>query len=462
MSHLTPELVERAARDEAVEPTHLGTCAACRDAVAAAKGRQRLLGGLRPYTLSDMAFRRVEAKLNEQLEHGVPAEPFRWRWLLWSAPVAAVVAVLLVVATSPGRPTVESPVVVLPRGPALVVAKAPWQPLTVLLASGDAQQRPGHEAWRPVVAGAVLEQNVAVSGSRVVLGAKGWVFEASGSVALGGPATLALGAGSLRVRSEQAPVVVVAGGLRLSTDQSAFFVSRAASEVVVDVFSGTVEVGDAVERVSVVGPRRLRWVDGHAPTTEALPDRAFDATPPVPTLPAVPFDLSELLAGTTLDIDGQRVGTAPFTLVWSPGRHRVRVTPVGQLPRESFVDLVGGQPNVLHVPSVAPNPGARSPGDDVEVDPAALARVLDDVKRQTPKLRACYEKWLKANPTASGEVALSLQVNAEGHVQHASVHGADISKESAACLVTTARSLVLSPLGSAQELEVPLVLTPGR
>jgi hypothetical protein len=37
-----------------------------------------------------------------------------------------------------------------------------------------------------------------------------------------------------------------------------------------------------------------------------------------------------------------------------------------------------------------------------------------------------------------------------------------MSPESAACLKTTAKALVLSPLGSEQELEVPLVLTPGK
>ena len=84
------------------------------------------------------------------------------------------------------------------------------------------------------------------------------------------------------------------------------------------------------------------------------------------------------------------------------------------------------------------------------------------MRRQTPKLRSCYEKWLKANPNASGQVDLVLVVNAKGVVKRADVKGQPISAESATCLKTIAKSLVLSPLGSEQELEVPLVLTTGK
>jgi len=454
MNHLTPERIEALAAASKAD-AHLASCSRCAEAVTSARGRQQLLKGMTPHTLGDMAFRRVEARLNEALEQGLPAEPFRWGWLLWSAPVALALALALgavLVLSSPGQP--EPPAQARP--PTLVAAKSPWQSMLVAMASGDAQMRPGHEAWAPLTAGAVLDQNVAVAGSRVLLTAAGWALEASGSVALGGPATIALGAGTLSARADHAPIVVVAGGVRISAEESAFFISRSAAEVVVDVFQGQVDVGSSVERLKVTGPARVRWSEGSALRTEALV-----GSPPqlsVPAEPWVRFDVSELARGTVLDIDGQRVGITPLSLLLAAGRHRVQVTPKGQPTRESWVDLIGRQTAVFRMPSSVAM--APKPEDSPEVDPAALARVLEDLKRQTPKLRACYEKWLKANPMASGEVDLVLQVSATGQVTRASVKGTPISRESADCLTLTARSLVLSPLGSMQELEVPLVLTP--
>ena len=54
--------------------------------------------------------------------------------------------------------------------------------------------------------------------------------------------------------------------------------------------------------------------------------------------------------------------------------------------------------------------------------PCALAQVMEDLRRQTPKLRSCYEKWLKANPNASGQGDLVLVVNAKGVVKRADVN----------------------------------------
>jgi hypothetical protein len=88
---------------------------------------------------------------------------------------------------------------------------------------------------------------------------------------------------------------------------------------------------------------------------------------------------------------------------------------------------------------------------------------MSELRSQTPKLAACYEKWLKSNPTAQGEVTLELTVSAKGKVKRANVGASSISPASAECLVRTAKSLVLSPLGAEATLEVPLVLrSPGR
>jgi hypothetical protein len=140
------------------------------------------------------------------------------------------------------------------------------------------------------------------------------------------------------------------------------------------------------------------------------------------------------------------------------GLHQLNLSPPGQPPQERFIDLVGGAPFLVALQALELDRDVEAP----EPDARALGRVLEDLKRQTPRLRACYEKWLKANPSASGQVDLVLVVTAKGAVKRAEVKGDPMSPESAACLKTTAKALVLSPLGSEQELEVPLVLTPGK
>jgi hypothetical protein len=242
--------------------------------------------------------------------------------------------------------------------------------------------------------------------------------------------------------------------------ESVFRVERTAAEVVLDVASGEVLVFDesTAQRRAMTAPARVRWADGTAlEQGVAEPTVAF-ATPAGTKAPVVTLDLSGLPDGTAVSIDGQGFGETPFSLALEPGRHRVALTPKGQATQERFIDLVGGAPFLLGLAPLQADRDVEAP----EPDARALARVLEDLRRQTPKLRACYEKWLKANPSASGQVDLVLVVTATGGVKRADVKGDPISPESAACLKTTAKSLVLSPLGSEQELEVPLVLTPGK
>jgi hypothetical protein len=96
--------------------------------------------------------------------------------------------------------------------------------------------------------------------------------------------------------------------------------------------------------------------------------------------------------------------------------------------------------------------------DGPEPDAEALNRVMAAIKAQRPKLASCYEKWLKANPAAEGEVVLELVVGAQGRVKKARVESGTISSASSECLVTTAKSLVLPPLGADATLQIPLLL----
>lgn len=453
-AHLSNEQLDRLAdgQADATLEAHLGACAECRKAVHQAKGLQKLLGGVKPYTLSDMAFRRVEAKLMEQVEEGLPA---RWpTWLKLVLPMAAVAAAALVVWAPWKESAVERPVV-----PVAIKRPTPkaFPPMTTTYASADAKVRVGDEAWRALRANDAVKSGAALAGGRAVLAsAGGVVLEAEGSLAVGGQAMVVLGAG---VVGAQGDSEVLAGSRRVMSTDAAYLVERTAAEVVVEVARGEVEIFDetSAQRRVVKSPARLRWADG-TPLEHGVSEPVTRWTPAsAPALPGAFLDLSDLPEGTTISIDGQLVGTTPFTLLLSAGRHGLQVTAPGKPLVERFVDLVGGQPFVFNLA-----PEVERPVEAPEPDAKAIARVLEDLRRQTPKLRSCYEKWLKANPSASGTVDLVLIVDAKGAVKKASVKGDPISNESVACLKTLAKTLVLSPLGSEQELEVPLVLTPGK
>ncbi|MFZ5439404.1 MAG: AgmX/PglI C-terminal domain-containing protein [Myxococcota bacterium] len=459
MKHLDPEQLELEARTPStVHAEHLTQCADCRAQVKSARARQRLLRGLEPYTLSDLAFRRVEARLEEAVSSGELA-PSPWRWLGWSLGAVAAVALAFVVVTLREEPAAG--VVTIPQ-PRAVLAQAPFHPLTVLAGQGM-QARLADGAWRPLDAGDVVASGEALSGDSVVLApdADGvaWAFRASGSLSLGGAATLTLGAGEV-VAQVGSRVEVLASTRRVTSSDALFSVSRVGAEVVLQVAQGEVEVIDSVsaERRRVVAPAAVRWSDGSKLADGRDETLEVVTTPAVPARPWTRFDASALVAGTVVSLDGVQLGQAPFVALVTSGRRKLGLTPPGGMLRESWTELVGGAPFVaksVELPAVQ--------NDGPEPDAAALERVMAELRRQRPKLASCYEKWLKANPAAEGEVTLELLVGAQGRVKRARVVEGTISAASSECLVTTAKSLVLPPLGTEATLEVPLLLrTPGR
>ena len=455
MKHLEPEAIEVAARGS--EPVaHLASCAECRDHVRRAKGRQRLLAGMKPYTLSDMAFRRVGARLEEAVAAG-EASPSAWRWWWWAGGALAAVMLAFVVVTHEGS---LPGVVKLPR-PQVASATAPFHPLTVLRASPEAQSHDGDLEWHPLTVGDVAPAGSAVSAQALLLAAEAevaWAISAQGSLSLGGPASITLGAGEVVARVGS-PIEVLADSRRMLSADALFSVTRAGAEVVLVVTEGQVEVVDSVsgERRLVKSPSALRWSDG-----SSLEDGREEAlrslvAPVIPSKPWVRFDARGLGEKTVVSLDGVRLGAAPFIELVTAGRRRLGLTPPGGVQRESWAELVGGQPFTakLETPAVET--------DGPEPDAEALGRVMAALKAQRPKLASCYEKWLKANPNAQGEVVLELVVGAQGRVKKASVESGTISAASSECLVTTAKSLVLPPLGTDATLQVPLLLRqPGR
>jgi hypothetical protein len=409
-----------------------------------------MFAGLKPYTLSDMAFRRVEARLMEEVEHGLPSGSPGWLRAWWLVPLAAgLVAVAWVAARVPSLPPVQF--TVAPRS-------AHVEPLTVLRASGDARARHSTLAWKALTAGDVVAADDAVFGSTVRLApASGvhWAFEVSGAASIGGASTLSLGAGELKASVSGLEADVLVGSLDVISSEGVFSVNRAAAETVVDVAAGQVEIleSSTAVRRTVKAPARLRLADGSPlSSAQVLPEQpvVLAATPPMPW---VRFDTSSLPAGTQISLDGATLGDSPFAMLVGAGRHRLGLGAAGKPVRESWVELTGER----YVPTLSVEP--RTPTEAPPPDDAAIARVRDELVRNRPKLAACYEKWLKANPAATADVELHLVVNAAGRVKSASVDGASMSGSSAECLVRTAKGLQLPGVGSEVEFALPLHLT---
>ena len=385
MTHLTPDQLEAIARGGPTEP-HLAECAECRAQLTSARARVKLLGGLKPYTLSPMAFRRVEARVMEE------AQTPRNTWWVWAfGGLVAAAALAFIVARAPASEVIELPKVAEPPRVAFV-------PLTVIRASDDAQVRSGAGAWQKLTASAELHEGDALSGTSVTMRAEQLKFETSGELALGGAATMTLGAGAV-VADVSSTTALQAGTRRFSSSDALFSLTRAAAELALEVARGEVLVFDSAtgERRLVKAPAALRWSDGATAPREE-PPRGL-------TSPDVKVPPPEL----TLETE-------------SPGQVL--------LPEKR----------------------------DVDPDPRVLATVRDEILRQRPKFSACYEKWLKTNPAAQGEVTLELQLNAHGRVLRARVDGNSVSAAASECLSTTAKTLVLSPLGAEATLQVPLVL----
>lgn len=443
--HLEGERLEVAVPSDA-EQAHLAGCEACRLKRRDAAARRRLLAGLTPYTLSDVAFRRVEARLMEQVEAGLPS---RWpasRWLAWLTPAAAGVGALawLLLAPGPATEAAEAPAV------AQRVVRA--EPLTVVRASGGAQVRRG-AAWEPLRAGEVVAVGQSVQGALLLAPASGpaWSFELDGEATLGGAATLVLARGELRARVAGAEASIASAGLQVLATEALFLVQAAAAEVLVEVAEGQVELREAsAARRTLTAPVRVRWAPGAAELVPlALEGVAVGA---LPARPWVRFDATALPAGARLTLDGLDLGVAPVDQLVSAGKHRLSVALAGQPAHESWLELAG---DYRVEPPPLPEPEQEAP----PLDRAAVARVQAELQRQVPRLAACYEKWLKQNPHAAGDVELHLVVTPRGRVKRADVVGRALSVASADCVERLARGLQLPPLGSEVELQLPLRLT---
>jgi hypothetical protein len=450
MSHIEAEKLEELAKSGGSD-AHLDGCAECRASLKAATGRVRMLKALHPYTLGDVAFSRVEARLMEEV-----AKPRGFNWVrlglgfALAASVAAVAWTLAPKAPAPS-PIVERQRVIVPKVVEPLKVLSPE--LTAVRIEGGAKHSGSN---KPVVAGELLAADDRVeTAGKLTLSGERLILEGKGGLTLGHGLTASVDDSfAAQVEPGDSTALLDCAGTFVGGVDAAFLVTVAGAEVVVEVMRGEVKVSpeaQLADAMTLKAPASAHLRQGRLVGAISRPAESTRLTQ-LPKRPWSKLDF-DFPAGTQLELDGAKVGVAPLSLMWTDGKHKWRAVGPGHAVHEGTLDLISGNPYTVRAP---PEIAA-----DVEPDEATIAALNAALKAQTPKLRACYEKWLKANAGAEGEVELNLSLAATGKVVKVAIdpHDTGMSKDALDCLSRNAKALVLPKVGSPQEVALPLILT---
>lgn len=447
MSHLEPDKLEELAKNGGSDP-HLEDCAECQRALVAAKGRVMLLKDLRPYTLADVAFSRVEAKLMEEVNR-----PKGFNWARFGLGFA-LTASLALVAYQVASKTAPTPAPIA-KNSLLPVKQAPLKVMSPQLSLLKVEGLSKHSvSGKALTAGEVLSADDQVeTQGHLTLSAEKLLLDGKGKLALGHGLTADIDDTFLAaVEPSDETALVHCDGTFVGGADAAFLVSKAGGEVLVEVMRGEVRVSGTAQlhdALTLKAPVQAHMRQGRLVGNVSRPlDTAKVPVLPMKPLAKLDFDFP---AGTQLELDGGKLGVTPLSVMWTQGKHHWRAFIPGKPVREGWVDLVGERPYTVRAPDEP---------RDIEPDEAVIADLNRSLKAQTPKLAACYEKWLKANPGAQGEIELTLTLASSGKVMKVLVdpHDSGMSREAIDCLVRNGKALVLPKLGSQQEVALPLRL----
>jgi hypothetical protein len=307
---------------------------------------------------------------------------------------------------------------------------------------------------KPIAAGDVLATNDQVeTQGRLTLAADKLILDGKGKLALGNGLTADVDDSFIAaVDPGDETALLHCDGTFVGGVDAAFVVSRVGAEVVVEVMRGEVKVaGEAQLRdaLTLKAPVQAHLRQGRLVGNFSRPAEST-RVPVLPKKPHARLDF-DFPAGTQLELDGGKVGSVPLSLMWTQGKHHWRAFVPGQPVHEGWLELIGDRPYTLRAPDEP---------RDVEPDETVIAELNRSLKAQTPKLAACYEKWLKANPGAQGEIELTLTLASSGKVMKVLVdpHESGMSQDAIDCLVRNGKALVLPKVGSQQEVALPLRL----
>lgn len=429
--HLTDEQVEAPG-----DSPHLASCAQCQKAVARAAARRKLLGGVKPYTLADVAFSRVEAKLMEHVRDNPPGP--RWSFGRIFA-IAALAAIVMMFAVSTVRPLL---------GNKAEIPIAAFEPMTVIHASGGVAAKAGDVLNKDASLDAEKGQVVLATSDGMALRLAGGARFVLGA----NDATVRLASGTLTVDGHSRGPWVVANATHWVKVVDATF-DIAADQL--RLYRGSVVLADNAAFDNprhVIAPAVFRFGDGATLSLGGAKSGLRDTPPP----PWAKLELA--LAASEVELDGQRVGSSPLSLMTTPGKHHLRAL-VGEAWRDGDIELgagsTGGAIDFPEKQNIVP-PAAVPTGPVVEADPEAIAAA---VKSQLPKLRVCHEKWLKVNESARGKVLMSVTVSPKGRVTKAAFTADEgVPATVNECLGRAVRAMTLPKSSEEVELEIPVLL----
>ena len=421
---------------------HVAACPACRalhSAVVAGRAALAELGRQEPPPVD---WRRIDGRIDAMLAGAAGQKRSVPTFALVGA-LAATAAVALVVTfgvTRPG-PTRTGGVAVAEDPPPPVDPPAP-APLEafVTFVSGEASLSRGEGEWRALGLGSSLAEGVRIrteEGSAVGLQlgcSQGCRVESDSELTL---ATL-LGDG-VRVELDRGKVVCAAGSagppILLSVLElvasaggpARYSVERSGQVVVVELAEGALRVRLGGDEQTVEGPARLTVpAEGESfPAFEPLAEEGAEELRDA-ALGLLPRrTLASLLVPATegierVSVDGASYGSLPLGLMRLPGRAEVLLHPTGGgEPIARTVDVSLG-PTRLETEDLL-GPSLRVVSGERRVAPryGTLEKAQVDRLRTTVggRVRGCYERMLKRDPSVWGRIQVAFTVSPIGEAR---------------------------------------------
>jgi anti-sigma factor RsiW len=213
-----------------------------------------------------------------------------------------------------------------------------------------------------------------------------------------------------------------------AVDRARFAVRRAPRVVVVELAEGSLHVSPDALGGPLDGPGRLtfrtdaagRREDGSV-AREALAAVVLPVVPTIPRRSIASLTIPALAAVDSVLVDGVDYGALPLSLRRRPGLARIELLAAGRAPvvhevsvglgpRFVEIDMPTLDPSAM--PSLAPAPTERRVAPKIGTYTAEQVRRLRT--QVGSKVRGCYERTLKRNPSVWGRIRVQLTVSTSG------------------------------------------------
>lgn len=258
-----------------------------------------------------------------------------------------------------------------------------------------------------------------------------------------------------------------------ASGEARFTVRREPQVIVVELAEGTLRVSPDGGQTEVISPERLVFrqeEDGEYVAERSVPtDDERLASPEPPLLPRRTISSLQIPRIDGVDrvsVDGVMYGILPLNLRRPPGTARLELFTENGEPLIHEV-LIGLGPRVLEIASLGPlnEPAEQAPGER-RVAPRLGTYNETHVRRLrsvvSSKVRRCYERMLKRNPSIWGRINVRFTVSTSGEprrVQVRSLAGGDSGVN--ACIERSLASEQFPPpIGGYVPVEQNITLSP--